>query len=59
MSRLHRRWAFEGRGYGEGDYRETRHGIRVKMGCNTSKESVQPVGDEAKEDVKNGGECYS
>ncbi|XP_076676948.1 IQ calmodulin-binding domain containing protein igloo [Andrena cerasifolii] len=24
------------------------------MGCNTSKESVQPVGDEAKEDVKNG-----
>lgn len=26
-----------------------------KMGCNTSKESVQPVGDEAKEDVKNGG----
>ncbi|CAK9818751.1 hypothetical protein ANTPLA_LOCUS9908 [Anthophora plagiata] len=23
------------------------------MGCNTSKESVQPVGDEAKEDVKN------
>lgn len=27
---------------------------RVKMGCNTSKESVQPVGDEAKEDIKNG-----
>ncbi|XP_043803245.1 neuromodulin isoform X4 [Apis laboriosa] len=24
------------------------------MGCNTSKESVQPVGDEAKEDGKNG-----
>ncbi|XP_076750187.1 IQ calmodulin-binding domain containing protein igloo [Xylocopa sonorina] len=24
------------------------------MGCNTSKESVQPVGDEAKEDAKNG-----
>lgn len=24
------------------------------MGCNTSKESVQPVGDEAKEDEKNG-----
>ncbi|XP_076651319.1 IQ calmodulin-binding domain containing protein igloo [Halictus rubicundus] len=24
------------------------------MGCNTSKESVQPVGDEAKEDIKNG-----
>lgn len=26
----------------------------MKMGCNTSKESVQPVGDEAKEDGKNG-----
>ncbi|XP_033334395.1 IQ calmodulin-binding domain containing protein igloo [Megalopta genalis] len=24
------------------------------MGCNTSKESVQPVGDETKEDIKNG-----
>lgn len=26
----------------------------MKMGCNTSKESVQPAADEAKEDVKNG-----
>lgn len=26
----------------------------MKMGCSTSQESVQPVGDEAKEDVKNG-----
>lgn len=26
------------------------------MGCNTSKDSVQPASEEAKEDVKNGGE---
>ena len=27
-----------------------------KMGCNTSKESVQPAAEDAKDDVKNGGE---
>lgn len=29
------------------------------MGCNTSKESVQPAAEEAKEDIKNGGEDVS
>lgn len=27
------------------------------MGCNTSKESVQPAPEEAKEDAENGGKC--
>lgn len=26
------------------------------MGCNTSKESVQPAAEDSKDDVKNGGE---
>lgn len=28
------------------------------MGCNTSKESVQPAEEEAKEDMKNSGKIY-